>query len=136
MRVAIDPGQTTGFAWRAPDDSLRQVQVPGSEITTILNGLHATYGITEVVAENFRSRPGPAVNLSASEALGAIQLWCEERGIRMVRQEPSAAKKVFDNDRLRECGGWKRGQNHARDATRHLFLREERCGREFPRTRN
>jgi len=128
MRLALDPGKTTGVAWRAEGGELRGLQWPGESIWVVLNGFNSTEGITELVVESFISRPGPAINLSATETIGRIWAWCELEGITPIMQTPSAAKQRVTNDRLRAAGAWVRGQNHARDAMRHLLLREDRAG--------
>lgn len=128
MRLALDPGMKTGVAWRASDGSLRGIEWPGEDIRVILDGFEAGPGISELVVESFISRPGPAVNLSAPETIGRILAWCDERGMTPVMQTPSAAKGRVTNDRLRAAGGWLRSLGHARDAIRHLLLREDRCG--------
>lgn len=128
MRLAIDPGQTCGIAWRTEDGELRGLQWPGESIWVVLTGFHATYGITDLVVEDFLSRPGPAVNLSAPKVIGRIAAWAELEGVDVVMQTPSAAKQRVTNDRLRAAGGWLRGQQHGRDAMRHLLLREDRLG--------
>jgi len=128
MRLALDPGKTTGVAWRGPHDDLRGIQWPGDEVVVVLDGFHSALGITEVVIENFRPRPGPAVNLSAPEVIGRILAWADERGIPVIRQDAAPVKVRVTADRLRAAGGWKRGEDHARDALRHLLYREEVCG--------
>lgn len=145
MRIAFDPGQTTGVAWREPSETydittygghgtatfmgdLRATQWPGESIVVVLDGFHKGYGITEVIIEDFISRPGPAVNLSAPRTIGRIEGWCDERGVDYIMQTPSAAKTVVTNDRLRAMGGWKRGEQHSRDALRHLLYREDKLG--------
>lgn len=144
FRVALDPGQTTGVAWRefqaintAALDStyalgvsdIHAIEWPG-HITVILDGFLVAYGddFSEIVIENFRSRPGPAVNLSAPEAIGAVEEWGARNGIPVIRQEVGGVKRRVHNDRLRANGGWFRGMGHARDAARHLLYREEKCG--------
>ncbi len=132
MRISLDPGTTTGVAWRAPYPHeigfLQSTQWPGDLIVVILDGFHLGYGITEIVVENFRSRPGPAVNLSAPEVIGRVYAWADERGVPVVRQDASPVKRRVTADRLRAAGGWKRGEEHARDAARHLLYREEKLG--------
>lgn len=128
MRLALDPGVTTGVAWRNLHGDLEATQWPGETIVVILDGFHAGYRLTEVVLENFRSRPGPAVNLSAPEVIGRVYAWADERGVPVVRQDASPVKTVITKDRLRAMGGWKRGEEHARDATRHLLYREHALG--------
>lgn len=127
MRLALDPGVTTGVGWR--DQDLHGIEWPGDSIVVILDGFHAQpEGLDEIVVENFRSRPGPAVNLSAPEVIGRIYAWADERGIPVVRQDASPVKVRVTKDRLRAAGGWLRGQKHARDALRHLLYREEKLG--------
>jgi hypothetical protein len=109
-------------------DGLRGLQWPGTDIAAVLEGLHSLYGLDEIVVENFRSRPGPAVNLSAPRVIGRIYAWAEENEVPIVEQDPSWAKRVITNDRLRALGGWVRGQEHSRDALRHLLYREHKLG--------
>lgn len=128
MRISLDPGVTTGVAWRNFKGEVESTQWPGETIVVVLDGFHHGYGITEIVLENFRSRPGPAVNLSAPETIGRILAWADERGILVIRQDASPVKTVITKDRLRAMGGWKRGEEHARDASRHLLYREHQLG--------
>lgn len=146
VRIALDPGKTTGVAWRGWEaieataygdtqprfvrgiGELRGIEWPGQDIVVVLDGFEVGYGIEEVIVENFRSRPGPAVNLSPPEVIGRILAWADERGIPVVRQDASPVKVRVTNDRLRAAGGWLRGQDHARDALRHLLYREETLG--------
>ena len=128
MRLALDPGQTTGVAYRLEDGELRGLQWPGEDIMAVLEGLHAVYGLEEIVVEDFISRPGPAVNLSAPRVIGRIMAWAEDNEVPAVMQSPSAAKTVLTKDRLRALGGWVRGAEHARDALRHLLYREHKLG--------
>ena len=132
MRLALDPGKTTGVAWRTEAGELHGIEWPGETIVVILDGFHADGtpwgGISEIVVETFISRPGPAVNLSAPEVIGRVFAWADERGVPVIRQTPAAAKRRVTPDRLRAEGGWIRGQEHARDALRHLLYREEQTG--------
>ena len=126
MRLALDPGKTTGVGWRTESGELHGIEWPGESIVVILDGFHNQYNLTEIVVENFRSRPGPAVNLSAPETIGRILGWADQYGIDIVRQDASPVKRVVTKDRLRACGGWIRGQQHARDALMHLLYREHK----------
>lgn len=128
MRLSLDPGMTTGVAWRTESGELRGIQWADESIVVILDGFHSNYGITELVVENFRSRPGAAVNLSAPEAIGRIYGWADQFGVPIIRQDPSPVKRVVDSDTLRANGGWMRAQPHARDALRHLLYREHKLG--------
>lgn len=129
MRLALDPGKTTGVGYRAADGELRGLQWPGEDIEAVLEGMHAVYGLDEVVIESFMSRPGgAAVSLSAPVTIGRIIAWCEAHEVRYVMQTPAAAKRLVTNDRLRAFGGWVRGFEHARDALRHVLYREHKLG--------
>ena len=128
MRLALDPGETTGVGYRGEDGELRGLQWPGEDIMAVLEGMHAVYGLDEVVVENFISRPGPAVNLTAPVTIGRIVAWAEVNEVPVVLQTPSQAKTVITKDRLRALGGWVRSQEHARDALRHLLYREQALG--------
>lgn len=125
MRLALDPGQTTGVAWRTASGEVRSLEIAGDDIVVILDGFHKGYGLTEVAYEIFRSRPGPAVNLSAPHTIGRVLAWTDEYGVRCIGQEVAAAKRRVTDDRLRESGNWVRGSTHERDARRHLLYREE-----------
>lgn len=126
MRIALDPGQTTGVAWRTTSGEIRSLEIPGDEVVVILDGFHKAYGLTEVAYEIFRSRPGPAVNLSAPHTIGRIMAWCDANGVNVVGQEVAAVKRRVTDDRLREVAGWVRGSTHERDARKHLLYREEK----------
>jgi hypothetical protein len=128
MRLALDPGKTTGVAWRTEAGELQGLQWPGESIWVVLEGFHSVEGITELVFETFLSRPGPAVNLSAPVTIGRLSSWADQYGVPLIAQTPSAAKVMVTNDRLRAAGGWVRSQQHARDAMRHLLLREHTVG--------
>ncbi len=128
MRLALDPGKTTGVGWRTEDGELRGLQWPGESIWVVLYGWHSTEGITELLVESFVSRPGPAISLTGVETIGRIYAWCELEGITPIMQTPSAAKRMVTKDRLRQAGGWIRGQEHARDALRHILYREHKVG--------
>lgn len=126
MRIALDPGQTTGVAWRATNGELRSLDIAGDDIVVILDGFHKGYKLTEVVYEIFRSRPGPAVNLSAPHTIGRVMAWCDANDVPLVGQEVSAVKRRVTKDRLREAGAWVRSSDHQRDARSHLLYREEK----------
>jgi hypothetical protein len=147
FRIAIDPGGTTGFAWRDFEDievtvwgsadreflpgvsEIRAIEWPSPEtVTVVLDGFLVQYGdaFEEVVVEGFLSRPGPAVNLTPVEVIGRVAEWCDHNEVRLVRQYPGPVKVRVTNDRLRARGGWFRGQQHARDAAKHLLYREEK----------
>jgi len=128
IRLTFDPGQTTGVAWRDPaSDDVRSLEVHGDDVTIMLDGFRTGPGVDEVVYEIFRSRPGPAVNLSAPHCIGRLFAWAEAHGVPIIGQEVAAAKRRVNDDRLRESGNWVRGSTHERDARRHLLYREEKA---------
>ena len=127
MRLALDPGATTGIGYRT-SKGLRGLQWPGDDIMAVLEGMHLHFVLDEIVVEDFISRPGAAVNLSAPRVIGRILAWADEHEVPVIMQQPSAAKTVITKDRLRTLGGWVRGNEHARDALRHLLYREQKVG--------
>ena len=54
--------------------------------------------------------------------IGAIHHACRREGIDLVMQSPSEAKSFSTDNKLRACGLWIAGNDHARDANRHLVL--------------
>lgn len=82
--------------------------------------------VTDVVLEDFILRQGTQarnllspVRLSAGLAQEVLR---SNRLIGVTMQSASDAKSVVTDDRLRALGLWQVGQQHARDACRHLAL--------------
>ena len=179
--LALDPGETTGWAWcvvayrelgfvwdgswswsrlfgavigsgrfecgqeevyRGPiagNSAAEKVMVQEAHACRVLGGLiddlhlrskaksnGVVCQVTDLVVEDFVLRERTmGRNLLAPVRLtaGIAQevLWSEKL-IGVTVQSPSDAKSVVTDERLKALGLWIRGQQHARDACRHLAL--------------
>lgn len=125
MIIAIDPGETVGFAIADNEKSPLLVgQVNMYEIYDILE----TYKPKHVIVESFRPYPHTAKSLiwnslPAPKVIGVIELWCLRNNVPLTEQSASS-RKLVSNELLRKYGFWKLTKNmpHARDAARHLVL--------------
>jgi hypothetical protein len=83
-------------------------------------------GITDVVIEDFvlRERTKDRSLLSPVRITFGLEheLWMSPDNFFTTKQQPSDAKSTVTDDRLKRWGMWTVGQQHARDATRHLIL--------------
>lgn len=118
MIVALDPGKTTGFAYRN-GESGGAGEIAQDSVWDTLETLKPTI----LVVESFQFRQARSkVNLIPNEIIGVVKEWARQRNVPVVWQTPSQAKHYFDDRRLREIGAWAEGMPHARDATRHLLF--------------
>lgn len=149
MRLAaVDPGVTSGWAYVDLEESdvdvlrargttvwlqqwggarrVRAGQVEDKDEVANAEKLMQAIGSDEVsmlAVESFELRPRRM--LKGRGALSSPRVGAVLRlhfGQRYVEQQASAAKGVITDDRLREWGLWVVGQEHARDAVRHLVL--------------
>lgn len=86
------------------------------------------YRVDEVVIEDFllRQRTMDRSLLSPVRLTAMLHgaLMSDERiDVRTCLQQPSSAKSVVNDERLKKWGMWTIGKQHARDACRHLALR-------------
>lgn len=138
--IGIDPGGTTGWAVLCcPVNSLRGGSDPLAEIK------HWSYGQLEgaenhqvdqlimiiqdweaaaIVCEGFHLRT-LAAELSPVRITAALDWWLSYAKRPMFIQLPSMAKSTATDDRLKSWELYDKGNEHARDATRHAstFLR-------------
>lgn len=149
--LAVDPGGVSGVAWvRFKLDELRDIEgllrsklecgeVAGGFLDQCkrLSRALEVVNPTHVVVENFMLRVGGPM-LSRTDGLipvrliGAIELlvWQRDPALCFNLQNASSAKSIATDARLKDWGLWMVGQDHARDAIRHLvvFLRRLRDG--------
>lgn len=124
MRVlAVDPGGTTGWAlWDGESAYVQWGQIPGG-IDGVAS-LAEYMGYADVVVIEKYTIGGRTVKFSrqtdALEITGALKYRARERSIEVVMQQPAEAKRLFTDERLRAHGWWAVGEEHARDALRHL----------------
>jgi hypothetical protein len=126
--LAVDPGRTTGFAlcsadvgeifhfnaWQEPDWVSAVWEVEQRRAWTQL-----------VVCESFVISPQTVRKSQQTislELIGAMRYLCARTNTEFKLQTPADAKRLGTDARLKALGWWTPGQDHARDATRHLLL--------------
>lgn len=123
----FDPGRTTGAAvYDIAADSFRSWQSTNAELPGDLDHLHDRYGERlavgwELYIQTPRPRPGSKAEHSV-KAITTIAKVCDDFGIPVIKGQPSSARLarstvVF----LRRLGWYQPGQEHANDASCHLF---------------
>lgn len=132
--LAVDPGKTTGWALAEFDTQ-----------ATPVSGQDDAMPFLEL-AEAWAERNGPGLTLvvekftitaatlkktretDALDVIGALRWFSHRYNCPMVLQTPAEAKSFATDGRLRAVGLWVPGQDHARDACRHLLLHAVRNG--------
>lgn len=119
--LAVDPGGTTGWA-TYDDGTVQRGQFPGG-IDGIDTLMIMALTSDVVVIEKY-TIGGRTVKFSrqtdALEITGALKWYARRSGIEVVMQQPAEAKRLFTDERLRAHGWWAVGEEHARDALRHM----------------
>lgn len=128
--LAIDPGGTCGMAWNQlhidiPLDlkQLVATQMPTTEcidwcfkyITSDWVIFMERFFITSNTATL-----SPEGTHKTLDVIGTVKSICRWRGARFEFQTANDAKKFVNNDQLKGLGLWQPGEDHARDAVRHL----------------
>lgn len=126
MILSVDPGGTTGVAWY--QRGLPAEAVPASQqilgghlgfVEWFIEGETDVW--TEIVCESFIPRPGAlSFQPDASYIIGYLSMWSHVNGVSFKLQSPAQAKSFMTDAKLRAAGWWVKGQDHARDALRHL----------------
>lgn len=109
--------------------ALRELRAVSTQMEWIrqLDSL-SRHPVDEVVIEDFllRQRTMDRSLLSPVRLTAMLQgMLMADQGVdvRTCLQQPSSAKSVVNDERLKKWGMWIRGKQHARDACRHLALR-------------
>lgn len=109
--------------------ALRELEAVSNQMQWIRHlDSRTRHHVDEVVIEDFllRQRTMDRSLLSPVRLTAMLQgMLMEDTGVdvRTCLQQPSAAKSVVKDERLKKWGMWIQGQQHARDACRHLALR-------------
>lgn len=147
MRIAaVDPGVESGWAYVDLEDSdldvlrargttvwlkewggnkrVRSGQcVSEDEVQNALEVCNALGEVHVVAVESFELRASRKLRgRGALAPKGVGTLLRAAYGERVVMQSASQAKSVVTDDRLKDWGLWVKGQQHARDAIRHLVV--------------
>lgn len=118
--MAIDPGETCGFATNGPeilDRQSFQQKCTHDEFLQILLDFYPDI----VVIEQFDYTHRDKANLVAVEFIGLAKWFVERRKLPIVLQTKSYGKGYFTNEKLKKLGIYKTNHVHAMDATRHLL---------------
>lgn len=125
--IAVDPGKTTGLAWTLDHHVSSPVaqQADVEHFYEWIGRAPVTLPVTFVV-ERFDVGAG-TIRKSRGEywslkLIGLIEFICWKNGYELVMQQAVAAKRLITDERLKLLGWWVPGQDHARDALRHLAL--------------
>ena len=133
--IALDPGETTGFAfWDPANKRMLLAQIDTKEVGKgfdrlwgIINpAVNRVIPLSHVRYEDYRvyghmTEQHAFSHLHTARVIGAIEVACH------LAQVPSScclamhAKSFWTDDKLKMCNLYNRGMKHARDAERHLL---------------
>lgn len=123
----FDPGLTTGSAlYDIGRDRFASGQHTYGGLTFRLEELYHAYGERlavgwELYIQTSRPRAGSKAEHS-NKAITIISEFCKTRGVRVLKGQPSSARRAGDTVVfLRRLGWYRPGQQHANDAACHLF---------------
>lgn len=124
--LAIDPGETTGYAYGFREGSSFAFCFAGQERWNelALFGVLQSLNPSTLIAESFEFRRKGRDNLVlfSRNLLGVSSLWGGlHDGANLYSQSASEGKGFYTDRRLKKEGYYTVGKEHARDATRHLL---------------
>lgn len=126
--VALDPGETTGYALFVGTELISSAQIPsGSLVTTAghrILKLLKQYKPSQVVMEDYRvykwrEKQHAWSALFTPRLIGAIEMLCSLEGIPVHKQMAQQPKQFCDDVKLKTWGLYVASSPHARDAIRH-----------------
>lgn len=130
MIIAVDPGETCGWSmfdehtdhWDPAGVAAGQAVSDDWEDWCAVNVNASCILVVEkfvITSRTAELSPQPR----AIEVTGVMKFIARRTGAQFYgNQTPSAAKKFASDAQLRKAGLWRPGQDHARDAIRHLLL--------------
>lgn len=121
--LAIDPGETTGWAVFDAGQLYDCSQLPTMRVEMI-EPLITISQPSHVICERYVVYPGKGDDhvldaLHTPQLIGAIKLICAQLAIPVLEQGAGHAKGFMTDKRLREWGYYQKSQKHANDAVRH-----------------
>jgi len=123
--LAIDPGETVGYAWfRLEDYELKIAnQLPCDEFVERLETWVGNGGF-RVVMEDYKIRTSTVSanvgkELKTVKVIGQIEYLLNREDVPYQFQPAGIGKHFFDRKRMEDEGLWVKGKVHARDAIRH-----------------
>lgn len=130
--ITMDPGKMTGIAWLWQDcDAPGSVQLPWDEVgawldrtldMAVQNGRMPTAIISEAFEITGQTHKKSRDGKTSLELIGVWRYLAAKYSVPFAIQQPNEALGFATNDKLRAIGWWVPGQDHARDARRHLLL--------------
>ena len=128
MVLAIDPGTTTGVAWRDGSGCFGSLEIRGRYefeewvALALLDPVPVT-----VVIERWDVRRDTRSKSNQDDPryiIGYVDGICNALAhVTYVEQTPAVAKSFATDDKLRALGWFRGGEGHADDAARHLLVR-------------
>ena len=95
------------------------LQLSGEHHLQLLTYLHDMAPET-IICESFHNVGNEAARLHSSEIIGVVKVYSpSHRTCTVVWQSPATGKAFWTDARLKQCGLYVPGVQHARDATRH-----------------
>ena len=122
--IALDPGGTTGYAVSV-GGRFYSGQIGPTEHHRELYDVLNNYGPNETICERFeyRNTSRPGLELISREYIGVAKLFCSFMDQELILQTAAQGKGFVSDDNLKLLGLYEKGQQHARDAMRHLIYR-------------
>ena len=130
LYVAIDPGGTTGLAWLIWEDGewLFGSHQIGDRYETewwVDRTVGVTHRDTTVIIERWDVRANTHQLTNQDDPryiIGWVDGFCDFRpNVTYVEQTPAQAKRFGDDLKLKRMDWYVKGEDHARDAARHLL---------------
>src|SRR5262245_50758306 len=127
LKVAsLDPGVTTGWTKgyvNCDEGHLKfaagQTRFTHRELSEWLATTYPHILIYETFAFSYKK---PGVDVTPLELTGIIKMHCQYYPTKLVPQKPAEGKSYFDGDtHLKRLNCWIPGEDHSRDAIRHLL---------------
>lgn len=125
--MAIDPGVTTGIAYKLPDGSYETVAIGQYEEDEVWDSITNNIGL--VIYENFKCITISTYGLYTVRLIGGIIALCRANKIPIIKHEPAHRKPYlrFSKQYLREHD--KTGiMIHQQDALAHLMKWDHEAG--------
>ena len=125
--LALDPGETTGYAVFDGIVFIKLGQVNTGHVDTSVIPLRKLFEEVNpdiVVVEEYRvyawrAKQHSWSSLHTPRLIGCIETLCEIHRKPIAMQGAGIVKQFVTNDKLKDWGFYVKGQAHARDATRH-----------------
>jgi hypothetical protein len=126
--LALDPGETTGWAFFAGLELLQCGQINTSDASVapkaLISLLNEFHPVVQIVMEDYRVYQWKAKDhawnpLLTPRVIGMVEMFAYQSDIPVVKQSAQTGKGFMTDDRLKEFGFYRRGERHARDAIRH-----------------